>query len=91
MAKPVCGADYWADYMLVVNILNFIIHSARQTQCQKDPKRLGVSKLKQANKRHVFLNNICNNLGALQLSSDDPEEKLTVLQNAFHTSAFDIL
>ena len=30
-------------------------------------------------------------MGALQLSSDDPEEKWTVLQNAFHTLAFDIL
>ena len=83
MAKPVCGADNWTDYRLDVNLLNLHVnHKAR--------KRLDVSKLKQ-DKRQTFLIDICNNVGALQLSSEDPEGNWTVFQNAFHSSAFDTL
>ena len=40
---------------------------------------------------HTLLIDICNNFGALQLSSEDPEDTLTVFRNAFHSSAVDTL
>ena len=45
MTKTLCGNQ--TDYRLVVSILDVIIHSARQPQGQKAPKRLDVSKLKE--------------------------------------------
>ena len=56
----------------------------------KARKCFDVSKLKQ-DKETNFLIDICNNVGALQLSSEDPEGNWTVFQNAFHSSAFDTL
>ena len=87
VTKTMCVADDLTDYRLAVSILNVRIYPARQPQGQKAPKRLDVSKLKEDNKRQAFLVDIRNNLDALQLSSDDPQENLTVLRNAFHSSA----
>ena len=84
-------ADDLTDYRLAVSILNFKFYPARQPQVQKAPKRLDVSKLKEDNKRQTLLIDIRNNLGALQLNSEDPQEDLTVFRNAFRSSAVDNL
>ena len=55
------------------------------------PKRLDVSQLRQDSKRQAFLNDICNHLGAVQLSSEDPEENWTVFRNAVYSLAVDTL
>ena len=63
----------------------------RQTVCQSDkekaPKRLDVSKLKQDSKRQDFVDGICKHFYAVELNSGDR----IVLRNAEHFSAVDAL
>ena len=87
MTKTICGADSRTDHRLFVSKLNLRIQPVRRVQGMEDPKRLNVSKLKPDNKRLAFLNEICNHLDAVQLSSKDPEENWTVFPNAAHSSA----
>ena len=84
VTKTMCGADCWTDHRLVVSKLNLRIQPARRPHGKKLLKRLGVSKLKQDNKRQAFSNDICSRLDAMVLTADDPEENWTV-----HSSAMD--
>ena len=69
-----CGADCWTDHRLVVSNLNLRIQPARRPQGTKAPKRLVVSKLNHDSMRLAFINDISNQLDAMNLSSEDPEE-----------------
>ena len=82
-----CGAGCWTDHRLVVSKLNLRIQPARRPQGKKAPKRPDVSKLNQDSMRQAFINDICNHLGAMNISSEDPEEKWTVFQNVVQSSA----
>ena len=46
-----------------------------------------VSKLNHDSMRQAFINDISNQLGAMNLSSEDPEENWTVFQKVVHSSA----
>ena len=74
MTKTMCGADH----KLVASKLNLRIQSARRPQGKKAPKRLNVSKLNQDSMRQAFLTDNCNQLDAINLSSENPEENWTV-------------
>ena len=76
VTKTMCGADCWTDHRLVVSKLNLRIQPARRPQGKKAPKRLDVSKLNQDSMRLVFFTDICNQLDTINLSSENPEEKL---------------
>ena len=65
--------------------------SANPACTANTPKRLDVSQLRQDSKRQAFLNDISNHLGAVQLSSEDPEENWTVFRNAVYSLAVDTL
>ena len=80
-----CGADCWIDHRLVVDKLNLRIQPARRPQGKKAPKRLDVSKLNHDSMGQVFITDI--QLGAMNLSSEDPEENWTVFQKFAHFSA----
>ena len=80
VTKTMCGADCWTDHRLVVSKLNLRIQPARRPQGKKAPKRLDVSKLNHDSMRQAFINDISNQLGAMNLSSEDPEENWTVFQ-----------
>ena len=82
MTKTMCDADCWTDHRLVVSKPNLRFQPARRSQDKKAPKRLDVSKLNQ-DKKKAFIDDICNHLGAMNLSSEEPE---TVFQNMVHTS-----
>ena len=82
-----CGADCWTDHRLVVSKLKLRIQPARRPQGKKALKRLDVSKLNHDSMRQAFINDISNQLGAMNLSSEDPEENWTVFQNFVHSSA----
>ena len=86
VTKTMCGADCWTDHRLVVSKLNLRIQPARRPQCKKAPKRLDVSKLNHDSMRQAFINDISSQLGAMILSSEDPEENWTVFQ-IVHSSA----
>ena len=86
-----CGADCWKDHRIVVSKLNLRIQPAQRPQGKKVPKRLDVSKLKQDSKRQAFISDICSQLDAMELSSDDPEENWTVFRDTIHSSAMDSL
>ena len=86
-----CGADCWTDHRLVVNKLNLRIQPVRRPQAKKVPKKLDVSKLKQDSKRQAFVNDLCNRLDALEYSSEDVDESLTVFRDTIHSSAMDSL
>ena len=75
------------DHRLVVSKLNLRIQPARRPQGKKAPKRLDVSKLNHDSMRQAFINDISNQLGAMNLSSEDPEENWTVFQKVVHSSA----
>ena len=75
VTKTMCGADCWTDHRLVVSKLNLRIQPARRPQGKKAPKR------------QAFINDISNQLGAMNLSSEDPEENWTVFQEVVHSSA----
>ena len=62
--------------------LNLRIQTARRPQGKKAPKRLDVSK----SIRQAILSNIFNQLDAINLSSEDPEENWTVLHKMVHSS-----
>ena len=87
MTKTKCGADFWADHILVVSKLNLRIQPARRPQGKKAHKRLDVSKLNHDSMRQAFINDISNQLGAMHLSSEDPEENWTVFQKDVNSSA----
>ena len=55
------------------------------------PKRLEVSKLKQNSKRQAFFDDICSQLDAIELRSDEPEENWIVFRDTVHSSAMDSL
>ena len=82
-----CGADCWTDHRLVVSKLNLRIQPARRPQGKKAPKRLHVSKLNKDSMRQDFLTDICNQLDAMNLSSEDPEENWTVFHKTVLSSA----
>ena len=72
---------------LVVSKLNLRIQPARRPQGKKAPKRLDVSKLNKDSMRQDFLTDICNQLDAMNLSSEDPEENWTVFHKTVLSSA----
>ena len=71
VTKTMCGADCSTDHRLVVSKLNLRIHPARRPQCKKAPKRIDVSKLNHDSMRQAFINDISNQLGAMNLSSEE--------------------
>ena len=87
VTKTMCGADCSTDHRLVVSKLNLRIQPARRPQGKKAPKRLDVSRLNHDSVRQAFINYISNQLGAMNLSSEDPEENWTVFQKVVHSSA----
>ena len=87
VTKTMCGADCWIDHRLVVSKLNLRIQPARRPQGKKAPKRLDVSKLNKDSMRQNFLTDICNQLDAMNLSSEDPEENWTVFHKTVLSSA----
>ena len=82
-----CGADCWTDHRLVVSKLNLRIQHTRCPQGKKAPKRLDVSKLNQDSMRQAFLTDICNQLDAIKLNSENPEENWTVFHKTVHSLA----
>ena len=87
-----CGADCRTDHRLVVSKLNLSIQPARRTQGKKVPKRLDVSiETRHQEKKQAFINGVCSCLDALERSSDDPDENLTVFRDTIHSSAMDSL
>ena len=62
------------------------IQPARRPQCKKDPKRLDGSKLNKDSMRQDFITDICNQLDAIDLSSEDPEENCTVFNKTVYSS-----
>ena len=82
VTKTMCGAN-----RLAVSKLNLRIQPARRPQGKKAPKRPDVSKLNHDSMRQAFINGISNQLCALNLSSEDPEENWTVFQKIVHSSA----
>ena len=87
VTKTMCGADCWTDHRLVVSKLNLRIQPARRPQGKKAPKRLDVSKLNKDSMRQDFLTDICNQLDAMNLTSEDPEENWTVFHKTVLSSA----
>ena len=89
MTKTMCGADCWTDHRLVVSKLNLRIQPVRRPQGKKAPKRLDASnfKLNQDSMRQAFFTDICNQLNAINLSSENLEENWTVFQKTVHSSA----
>ena len=57
------------------------------TSRQETPQRLDVAKLNKDSMRQAFINAIYNQLGAMNHSSENPEENWTVFQNVVHSSA----
>ena len=74
VTKTISCADWWTDHRLVVSKLNLRIQFAGRFQGKKAPKRLDVSKLNQDSMRQAFLTDICNQMDAINLSTDNPEE-----------------
>ena len=79
-------ADCLTDHKLVVSKLNLRIQPARRPQAKKALKRLDVPKLNQDSMRQIFLTDICNKMGAINLSSEKPEENWTVFHKTVHSS-----
>ena len=74
VTKTMCGADCWTDHRLVVSKLNLRIQPTRRPQGKTSPKRLDVSKLNKDSTRQAFFTDICNQLDAINLSSENPKE-----------------
>ena len=83
MTKTMCGADCWTDHRLVVSKLSLRIQPARRPQGKKAPKRPDVSKLNHDSIRQAFINDISNQLGAMNLSSEDLEENWKFFKRLF--------
>ena len=75
------------DKLILLGDFNARVGIARRPQGKKAPKRLDVSKLNHDSMRQAFINDISNQLGAINLSSEDPEENWTVFQKVVHSSA----
>ena len=58
-----------------------------RSQGKKATKRLDVSKLNQDSMRQAFLTDICNQMDAINLSLENPDENWTVFHNTVHSSA----
>ena len=70
VTKTMCCADCWTNHRLVVRKLELRIQQpARRPQGKKAPERLDVPKLNQDSMGQAFNNDICNHLGAMNLSS----------------------
>ena len=87
VTKTMCGADCWTDHRLAASKPNLRIQPARRPQDKKASKRLDVSKLNRDSMRQAFLTDICNQLNAINLSSENPEESWTVFHKTVHASA----
>ena len=87
VAKTMCGPDCWTYHRLVVSKLNLRIQPARRPQDKKAPRRQDVSKLNHDSMRQAFINDISNQLGATNLSSEDPEENWTFFPKGGYSSA----
>ena len=87
MTKTRCDADCWTDHRLVVSKLNLRLQPARRPQGKKAPKRRDVSKLNQDSMRQAFLTDICNQLDAINLILENPEENWTVFHKTVLSSA----
>ena len=81
VTKTMCGADCWTDHRLVVSKLNLRIQPARRPQGKKAPK------LDQDSMRQAFLTDICNQLDAVKLRSENPEENWKIFHKTIHFSA----
>ena len=86
VTKTRCDADCWTDHRLVVSKLNLRLQPARRPQGKKAPKRRDVSKLNQDSMRQAFLTDICNQLDAINLILENPEENWTVFHKTVHSS-----
>ena len=82
-----CGAHCWTNRRLVVSKHNFSFQPARRPQGKKAHRRLDVSKLNQDSMRQAFLMDVCNQLCAINISSEDPKENLIVFLETVHSSA----
>ena len=71
----------------ITDCYNLRIQPTRRPKGKKTSKRLDVSKLNEVSMRQAFINDISNRLGAMNLSSEDPEENWSVFQNVVHSSA----
>ena len=87
MTSTMRDADCWTDHSLVVSKLNLRSQPARRPQGKKASKRLDVSKLNHDIMRQAFITDISNQICAMNLSSQDPEENWTVFQDVVHSSA----
>ena len=87
VTKTMCGADCWTDHRLVVSKFNLRIQPARRPQGKKAPKRLDISKLNQDSMRQAFLTDTWNQLDAINLSSENPQENWTFFHKTVHSSA----
>ena len=85
--KTMYVADCWTDHRLVVRKLNLRIQPARRPQGKRVSKILDVSKLNHDRMRQAFINDISNQLGAMNLSPEDLEENWTFFQNVVHSTA----
>ena len=91
VTKTMRGADCWRDHRLVVCKLKLHIQPVRRPKGKKVPKELDVSKLKQDSKRQAFVNDLCSHLDALEHSSEDVDEIMTVFRDTVHSLAKDFL
>ena len=78
VTKTMCGADCWTDHRLVVSKLNLRIQPVMRPQSKKAPKELDISTLNQDSMRQAFLMDICNQMDAINFSSEDHEENWTI-------------
>ena len=87
VTKTMCGAYCCTDHSLIVSKLNLRIQPSRRPQGKKAPKRLNISKLNQDSMRQAFLTDICNQLDAINLSSENTEVNWTVFHKTVNSSA----
>ena len=87
VTKTIFGADCWTDHRLVASKLNLRIQPAMRPRDKKAAKRLDVSKLNQDSMRQAFLTGICNQLDAINLSLENPDENWTIFYKTVHSSA----
>ena len=74
-------------FLTIIQFFSACYLSSQHTSTCIAPKRLDVSKLNHDSMRQAFINDISNQLGAINLSSEDQEENWTVFQKVVHSSA----